>query len=175
MNTSELRRCCIKLDSTLAVKVLPRDLLPSKEIRRFPAAFIVNTDSSKEPGRHWVAFYLENEHHAEFFDSFGNSARYLANEFGAFLKRNVTHSIHNTKELQGKDSTVCGQYCLFFLYHRCRRVAMADIVQMFSEDRKENDCLVSTFTNTKFGCNFPVSDVRFFEEQKKLRDVNVLS
>ena len=68
--------------------VLPSDKLPDR-IEIFPVSFIVNTDSSREEGSHWVAFYLQNEDYGDFFDSYGNSPPSLAAEFEDFLKNNV--------------------------------------------------------------------------------------
>ena len=47
----------------------PADQLPTKE---FPGAYIVNTDTSTQPGQHWVAFFTTKEG-TECFDSFGEN------------------------------------------------------------------------------------------------------
>ena len=44
---------------------------------------------------------------------------------------------HNKTQLQSAFSTVCGQYCIYFLYHRCRRRSMSSIVNSFENDKKK--------------------------------------
>ena len=129
--------------------ILPRDKLPDR-IETFPVSFIVNTDSSREEGSHWVAFYLQNEDCGEFFDSYGNSPTSLAEEFEDFLKNNVKNYSYNDKRLQGDFSTVCGQFCLFYLYHRCRGYDIREITRMFHKDADINDVLVNEFVNLQY-------------------------
>ena len=40
------------------VGVFAADQLPAKEL---PGAYIVNTDTSSQPGQHWVAFFTTEE------------------------------------------------------------------------------------------------------------------
>ena len=160
MDTLELLSC-VEADpivKELYGGVFPRDNLPSK-IETFPRAYVANTDTGREPGKHWVAFYFENKHYAEFFDSYGNDPGYLAKEFESFLSRNVKDWIHNVVRLQGDFSTVCGQYCVLFLYYRCRGTSMSDIVRMFSKNTEVNDVLVNEFVNLTYDGDFPVMDV----------------
>ena len=59
--------------------VLPKDKLP-KKISQFPSAYILNTDSSDQRGKHWVVCDFESPNYAEFFDSYGNHPKDLADE-----------------------------------------------------------------------------------------------
>ena len=52
---------------------------------------------------------------------------------------------YNKKTLQSLDSDVCGMYCLFFLYFRCRGLKMESILQKFSTNRVQNDRFVVDF------------------------------
>jgi hypothetical protein len=73
MNTEQLQRA-IQCDAYMTGCVLgvfsadhiPINLLPGTGV-------IVNTDPANLPGRHWVAFYLNQLNDVECFDSFGNS------------------------------------------------------------------------------------------------------
>ena len=166
MDTSELLSCA---ESDPIVKelfggVFPRDKLPSK-VKTFPRAYIANTDNSREPGKHWVVFFFENEHYAEFFDSYGNAPEYLAPEFERFLKKNVANYVHNTERLQGDYSTVCGQFCLFFLYQRCRGRDIFDIVRLLGDDAEINDMMVNEFINLKYDINYDVTDLNYLVKQ----------
>lgn len=145
--------------------ILPRDKLPKKKIRTFPISFIVNTDTSREPGKHWVAFYLENPHYGDFFDSYGYRPEHLAPEFETFLSRNVEHWNHNERKVQGDFSTTCGQFCLYFLHHRCRGYDARQIIDTFSKDPEVNDDTVNRFVNETYDAKFDVLDLDFLTEQ----------
>jgi hypothetical protein len=57
MNTMEIKLCFDQYDflDRRTLGVFAADNLPRMEIT--PCCFIANTDDSKNPGRHWVAFY----------------------------------------------------------------------------------------------------------------------
>lgn len=79
---------------------------------------IVNTDPSTKPGKHWVAFYLGPHGKLEFFDSYGRPPTH----FNFPLASNLLDSSrfeYNTLALQADTTSVCGQYCLVFLFLRC--------------------------------------------------------
>ena len=77
------------------VGVFAPDQLPTKE---FPGAYIVNTDTSSQPGQHWVAFFTTEEG-TECFDSFGENpsaySKYVA-EWLIFRSFNVRRSSRET-------------------------------------------------------------------------------
>ena len=62
-----------------------------------------------------------------------------------FLLDNAHDSIYNGVQLQSKESSVCGQFCLFYLYHRCRDMTMDIILKLFTRDRHTNDNIVENF------------------------------
>lgn len=53
----------------IVIGVFARDQIPHK-FHNFPCGFIVNTDTSDRPGKHWLAFYMESKNNVEFFDSY---------------------------------------------------------------------------------------------------------
>ena len=167
MNTKELLRS-VQSDDIVRQTfggVLPRDKLPKKILKDFPVSFIVNTDSSRGPGQHWVAFYLESPHYGDFFDSYGYPPEQLAEEFEVFLTRNVGNWEHNPKKVQGDFSTVCGQFCLFYLHHRCRGYDMRQIIRMFRQDPEINDAMVNRFVNDAYDANFETIDLEYLTDQ----------
>jgi hypothetical protein len=99
-----------------------------------PGFFICNTALYVERGEHWVS----DDYNVEFFDSFGKSPQF----YGWDISGNVKY---NKKTLQSLDSDVCGMYCLFFLYFRCRGLKMESILQKFSTNRVQNDRFVVDF------------------------------
>lgn len=72
MNTNQLQ-CVIDCDHIMRrviSGVYARDQIPTM-INKYPYGFIVNTDTSNRPERHWLAFYCESEGTMELFDSYG--------------------------------------------------------------------------------------------------------
>jgi hypothetical protein len=67
----------------LDVAVVSADEIPGRPIWK-PAGFIVNTDLSSGPGKHWVCFYFPKKGPAEFFDSLGHSPEFYHSLFRSF-------------------------------------------------------------------------------------------
>jgi hypothetical protein len=61
--------------------------------------------------------------------------------------------------------TVCGQFCLFYLHHRCRGYDMREITGMFCGDNEINDILVNEFINEKYDAQFEVTDLEYLVNQ----------
>lgn len=114
--------------------VLPYDMLPLKV--NSPGFFIVNTDPSTSPGKHWVCVYVDEK--IEYFDSFGRPP----NEIRAFISNLNTPYIYSTKCLQSSSSDVCGDYCVLYAYFRCRGYSMDWFLKLFSSDTHYNDNLI---------------------------------
>ena len=151
MNTSSLQ-CIVRCDPTLfnsVVGIFAADELP-KRLQSFPVAFIANTDKRMDPGRHWVVFYVSSRTKGEFFDSYGNSPSYYSNAFQKFFDRNGLKLMYNDKRLQGYDSSVCGQYCVYYLMQRCRGMEMKSVVEPFTQNYANNDQFVYSYVNREF-------------------------
>ena len=151
MNTNSLQ-CIVRCDPVLSnsvVGILASDELP-KQFNSFPISFIVNTDKRMDPGRHWVAFYISSRTEGEFFDSYGNPPSYYSNEFEKFFDRHGLKMTYNRKRLQGYDSSVCGQYCIYYLMQRCRGIDMKSIVKPFTQNYANNDQFVYCYVNHAF-------------------------
>jgi len=153
MNTEQLQRA-IKSDSflkDLVQGIYASDTLPST-VKKYPSAYIVNTDPAWKPGRHWVAFYFRDRNNAEFFDSFGRKPGHYSETFEAFLENNSRHVQCNDKRLQQNYSQTCGYYVLFYLFMKCLKVSLHDIVHIFSEDKRQNDVYVFERVIHHFDC-----------------------
>lgn len=74
---------------------------------------IVNLDSSRNKGTHWVA-YIKKGNLVHYFDSFGNlkPPRELADYFGPGVK-----ILYNNDPYQTYNQSNCGHICLSFLYN----------------------------------------------------------
>jgi len=58
----------------------------------------------------------------------------------------------NSKRLQSKDTTVCGQYCLFYLMCRTRGYSLYQITDLFTENFNLNDQFVYNVIDEQFYC-----------------------
>ena len=112
-------------------------------------------DPSSKPGSHWVAFYFTKDQKGEFFDSYGEAPGGYARNFITFLELNSKEWTSNKKQLQGMNSNVCGQYCIYYVVKMCRGNSLYSIVQPFVKNKQINDAFIDEFV-TKY---FPVSHV----------------
>ncbi len=125
--------------------VFAKNKLPKKtEMTRFPACLIANTDNANKPGEHWVAFWFDTKESTEFFDSYGFHPSY----FGFTL----TCTNYNTLTFQSLDSSVCGQYCLYYLYMKSQAKTLSQIQTLFDPSNPLwNDNEVRKFSSKFFG------------------------
>ena len=136
------------------------DQLP--QIHSFPAALVANTDPHTKPGTHWVAFYINADGSGEFFDSYGLEPQ----QFRNFMHKTCNMWQHNTIRLQGPLSSVCGQYCIYYLVHKFRDIPLHSIVKNFdSTNLVANDTLVTQFVNENFNIDLETYDVDFLLAQ----------
>jgi hypothetical protein len=146
MNTKQIKYV-IKKDPITSKKfggVFAENRLP-RSPDFYPCGYIANTDPSNEPGKHWVAFYLQSPTEGEFFDSYGHQPQFYGHHFVEFLNQNSKRWSFNKKELQSAFTAVCGEYCIFYLMHRARGVRMSSIVRLFNPNKLRNDHSVYEF------------------------------
>ena len=124
--------------------------LSSIQINEYPKSFVVNTDPMGLPGTHWTAIYFNEQMKGEFFDSYGKHPIHYNKYFLDFMNRNGVQWKHNKIQLQSAFSSVCRQYCIYFLYHRCRKRSMLSIVNSFVNDKLRSDQLVYDFVRGKY-------------------------
>jgi hypothetical protein len=141
--------------------VFPSDLLPEKFQK--PSALVVNTDSSNQPGKHWVAIFINSDCSVEYFDSYGLKPQVSA--ISKFLLK-FKNCRYNKKPIQGLFSSVCGHYCIFFLIQRWNKVPMEDILNSFSSgNREENDEYITDWVNENFQMNTETFNIEFLVNQ----------
>ena len=126
------------------------DELASIEIDKYPKSFVVNTDPMELPGTHRIAIYFNEKMKGELFDCYEKHPILYNKHFLDFMNRNSVEREHNKTQLQSAFSTVCGQYCIYFLYRRCRKRSMSTIVNSFVNDKLRNDQLVYDFVRRKY-------------------------
>lgn len=148
MNTVQLTGLMDKIScNTNFLGVLPCDYLPEDPLKDTPCMLISNTQSSDEPGEHWIAIYIRRDGVACFFDSFGNApdADCFPASFHNFLKNNSTVVQYSDKQVQDYTSDTCGQHCVFFLYYISRGYEYENIIKIYHNDLLKNDVMVSLF------------------------------
>jgi hypothetical protein len=130
--------------------VFARDKVPQiANIKEYPCTFIANTDTSNQPGMHWVAFFLDSPYHVEFFDSYG---------FPSFVY-GFTYPVHSYSPLclQSDKSNVCGHYCIFYVISRSLCRSLTCILSHFSlKDSKRNDIEVRQWLRSILKHRHPV-------------------
>ena len=89
--------------------VVPSDRLPRRPSRTTRATYIVNTDPTGEPGRHWLGLWTEDDI-CEVFESYGLPlTSYDAPELMEWLDH-WPHWIRSEQTLQALNSAACGHY-----------------------------------------------------------------
>lgn len=151
MNTLQLEKILTsdRYTSKYFEGVLAADELP-RYVLSYPSAYVVNTDSSDEAGKHWLAFFFDSDGIAEFFDSYGGVPGDYDSNFQRFFKTNSSFVITNPRQLQQDTSAVCGAYVVYYLYKRCRKEPMNFILSNFTKDKGHNDYVVSKFVRDRF-------------------------
>lgn len=137
MDTVEISNFLSKIDPKLQYNVFPCNRLPI--FHTLPIYIISNLDPDTKPGSHWVAIYVSIDGAAEYFDSYGRkpNAYYLR-----FLRRNCKIWTYNNKTIQNDYTSVCGEYCLVYLYYKVMGKRMEDFVSNFSDNTLCNDLII---------------------------------
>ena len=123
--------------------VYPRDLLPAHPSR--DSFYICNTAPSSHPGIHWVLINRNSSQHTEFFDSLGRHA--IHSSIKKFLGDYYTRAIVQTQETM---SSLCGEYCLFYITLRCQGHPMEDVMALLNAAGSQSDWLVSSYVYETF-------------------------
>lgn len=125
--------------------------LPIKP-KTFPALYILNTDSSKGPGKHWCVAFFPDKYTCEFFDPLGMSPADYKFHKPIF---DVCNSIlFNGRQniVQHHLSSTCGHHCLFYALNRSRGLSASDILSLYSNTNlRRNDFMVYKFVIDNFG------------------------
>ena len=147
MNTLELQQL---LKSNPVTKhhvdrVCALDQLPEK-IQHRPKLYIVNSQESGRPGKHWLALYFPKWGPAEFFDSLGHGPRYYHRRLERFLKKRGGYYIRNRRRYQQAGTRTCGAFCYYYVHQRCEGRPMKEILRDFDEKNlNNNETLVTEF------------------------------
>ena len=135
MNTLQLNKILFRITDNF-VGSFASDQCPNARIR--PFGVIMNTDSSREQGEHWVALWVEEEGIGDYFDSFGfppllpNLQKYVnkmcPNGFG-----------YNNTTIQHPSSSACGLFCVAFIISKVLKTKFDTFLNKYSFDLSKND------------------------------------
>lgn len=106
------------------------------------AVYVCNEQPSWMPGSHWFLILIKD---SEIFyvDSFARSMEFYG--IDEKIKSLCAPVFFLNDALQSVSSTVCGEYCLFFIFNLCRGRSLHEISNFFSSDVKVNDEKVRDF------------------------------
>ena len=162
MNTHQIEHILSAEKSTKDIfcGVFPSNEIPHKPSReKCPLAFVANIDPGHLPGTHWVAFYFPKQGPLEYFDTYG---RLPLPAFETILNEEFLRS---RRTLQNPFSSVCGQYCIYFIFKRCNGISMSNILRDFGENVLENDEIVNYYIEHTFDIDLDVYSVKHMLKQ----------
>ena len=162
MNTAEINRA---LEGNPITKYIFRGVFSCDNVPdfdSFPSGCVVNTDPASGSGSHWIALFQPEPGVMETFDSFGRDLGIYSSHFANFLHE--CRLISQPAQLQSINSTVCGQYCLFFLLRRASGESYPHIVHLFTDYKKANDIMVCQYVNHYFNIDTPIQDQEFLNQ-----------
>ena len=135
MNTKQLWNPLVnnKVTEPYFDGIFPKDML--KIIENKPKLIICNTDPSDKKGQHWVLFFFERNL-IEFYDPLGHNISYYGNEFSELINKFGNKYKWVKIRTQPINSDLCGEYCLYYAYGRCKGYSMEYIIKTMSSARK---------------------------------------
>ena len=111
-----------RVDGVRWFGVFARDELPEVTREKRPWCLILKTDPKDLPGTHWLALYAPQSGRIELFDSFGFSPSMYG------LKS--LDPLHLLYSFQSQSSSVCGDYCIVYIYLRSRHTSQDQIFHL---------------------------------------------
>lgn len=124
-----------------------RNLPADVKSRRLPLALVLNCNVPGT-GRHWAAIWVVNPTTVVYFCPMGRppsrEARQWMRQFRNFSRNHVS--------LQRRESTACGAYVMYAIYHFCRGQTLRQIVSKLREQRGREDDFVTNFIQKVSAC-----------------------
>lgn len=97
-------------------------------------------------GQHWFIVFKPTARCIEVFDSLGSNENYIKDKIPPYAKNVVT----NVSAVQPINSTMCGEFCCFFIIHRMLNLDLSFFEccnAIFKNDNKINEKNVTFFLN----------------------------
>lgn len=147
MYTSEINRILQRNPTTGRTYV---GCFPSDEISRstvYPHCMVVNTDTHKLPGTHWVAMYVQSPAECDYYDSLAEwppRSPFIAQYLQQFSQLNRVR-----RRIQSVKSDACGKHVIYFLHRRCKGWPLARVVRHLAHCESGADRLVNAFVRKR--------------------------
>jgi len=155
MNTTDIQDVLeVSVPDKFGVAVLPCDWLSRINADQF--AVVINSDTAKSPGMHWLAIFKErSKKQIEFFDSCSMPLSFYNPSIGHFLENHANAVLSNCDRIQSEFTNTCGHFCIYYLLHRTSGKSFEAILNDFSlTDLPSNDHIVKQFVRDNFHINF---------------------
>jgi len=145
MNTLQINKILNRNNITkyYYIGCFPSDSIPNP-INFKIFCMVVNTDTSREAGSHWVAIFCQYPL-VDYYDSLGiwpPISLHIRNYLSLFQSVRF-----NRIQIQHPFQYTCGQHVIFFLFLRCKGLHMDKIIKYLKG--VDADKLVSEFVSTK--------------------------
>lgn len=140
--------------------VYASDQIPVSKPQYKTACYVLNLDPIRLPGSHWVAVYLNPLGINEYFDSYG-----LKPSLQSILKLLGPIYRFNAEQIQSPLTTVCGQYCIFYVWNKSLGIDMESMISIFSNDYPSNDSLVNRLIEHEFNVDLDIIEPEFIRSQ----------
>ena len=121
------------VDNVRWLGVFARDELPDLTRKIRPWCLILNTDPNDQPGTHWLALYAPAARSIELFDSFGFSPSMYSLDY--------IDPLHSSYSLQSLSTSICGHYCIVYIYLRSHNYSLYHIVDMLTDISNRDEWL----------------------------------
>ena len=172
MNTKQIRFALEKNPITSPVfrGVFAADQLPVPHYTS-PSAYVANCSNADSGGTHWSAFYQDDPSIMEVFDSYGKPLDFYNPHLLSF-----THGLQQIRQVQALQqplSTVCGQYCLYFLFNRCSGESYSQLIHSFTDNPLINDKIVCQYVNQCFDLKTRVFDLSLLDQSARAMVRNI--
>ena len=114
--------------------IYSRDRLPD-HIRKKECG-IINLDSIKGQGTHWVCYRNIDKLMVEYFDPFG---LIMPHEISHYLSKSGKKIVFSQDEIQNRDTVLCGYWCLYYLIERQKGKSILEVIhhEKFDEDNSD--------------------------------------
>ena len=138
-----------KILNAFYLGAFPADIFPPIS-KKTPCCWIWNTDEQSEDGRHWVAIWVD-EKTMYFFDSFAKPLSFYKREYWRKYAKKINRKfkIVRTRQLQAKNTFVCGNWSLLYLHNMSR--GKKDKIKINNKLKIRNDIQLSKIIRVKFG------------------------
>ena len=125
--------------------IYSRDRLPDQMKNK--ECGIINLDSIKGSGTHWVYYRNIDKQMVEYFDPFG---LIMPHEILHYLSTSGKKVIYSQDEIQNRDTVLCGYWCLYYLIERQKGKSILDVIHHKDFDSDNSDFIKDYFINHKF-------------------------